>query len=77
MNAPTALAYDAVHILAEAIRTATSTKPEALLASLNSIKDYHGVTGTITFDANGDATKGACIVEIRNGKPFFLKTFSR
>lgn len=73
MKAPTALAYDAVHVLAEAIAKAGSIEPEKIRDSLHDIKNFAGVTGSITFDANGDATKKACIIEIRNGKPYLLK----
>jgi len=32
------------------------------------------MTGTISFNANGDPIKSAVIMEIKNGKPQFFKT---
>lgn len=71
--APTALAYDAVHILAAAIKKAGTTNSDKVVASLHSLRGFKGVTGDITFTPEGDAVKQACIAEIRAGEPHFLK----
>jgi branched-chain amino acid transport system substrate-binding protein len=69
IKAPTALAYDAVNILVAAIRLAESQEHEAIRQSLTALRGFKGVTGEIAFDAQGDAVKGACILEIRDGIP--------
>ena len=71
--APTALAYDAVHILAAAIQKAGTTDRHKVVDSLRSLRGFKGVTGDITFTPGGDAAKQACIAEIRAGAPHFLK----
>lgn len=76
VKAPTALAYDAVYIFAEAVKKAGSEDHSSIRDALSSITEYHGITGTISFNAQGDATKQACIVEIRDGVPKFLKSIT-
>jgi hypothetical protein len=53
-----ACSYDAVNLLALAIKNANSTKPEEIQKALHGIKGYKGVEGTYTFDKNGDALHG-------------------
>lgn len=69
IKAPTVLAYDAVNVVAAAIRQAGSTDRLAIRRSLSELRDFSGVTGKISFDAQGDAIKAACIIEIRDGRP--------
>jgi branched-chain amino acid transport system substrate-binding protein len=69
-----ALAYDAVMIAAAAIEKAGSTAPGDIRAALSGIKAYEGVTGTISFDDNGDPVKCAVIMEIVAGEARYLKT---
>jgi len=71
-----ALAYDAVMVLAQAIRTAKTTDGPKVVQALLEMRTYEGVTGSIKFDKNGDPEKSAVIMEIINGKPRFLETFS-
>ncbi|MCP4100785.1 MAG: ABC transporter substrate-binding protein, partial [Lentisphaerae bacterium] len=70
----TALAYDAVMVLADAITRAGSTDRDKIRDALAKTRSFKGVTGTISFDANGDPVKSAVIMEIRNGKPHYFKT---
>lgn len=77
LAAPTALSYDAVHILAAAIQQADLEKDKTLLKSLQNIKGFKGVTGEISFNSRGDAVKQACIIEIRNGSPYFLNCYKQ
>ena len=59
--------YDAVGVVAQAIKDANSDKPVAIIDALHKIKDYHGLTGTITFNKNGDRTHAVYIViEVKN-----------
>lgn len=71
--AATALAYDAVHVLAAAIARAGSPDNDKIRDSLHSLRSFQGVTGDISFNGQGDAAKQACIAEIREGVPRFLK----
>lgn len=75
-SAPTALAYDAVNILAEAIRQAGTDDRRAVRACLAGITAFPGITGTITFDSGGNAEKAVVIIAIANGQPHLLKTIS-
>jgi len=74
IKASTALAYDAVNVLVTAIKRAGSTDSKAIRQNLHGLKGFKGITGDITFDAMGNATKKACVMEIRQGIPSFLKS---
>ena len=49
--------YDAVRMLAKAIELSGGTTGEDIRKGLNMLKDYPGVSGTMTFDENGDVHK--------------------
>ncbi|HVE11091.1 MAG TPA: ABC transporter substrate-binding protein [Paraburkholderia sp.] len=68
-----AWAYDSVNLLALAIKTANSTKPDDIAKALRSVKGYKGVEGTYTFDPNGDGLHGYNIVKNDGGKIVFVK----
>ncbi|MCP4351462.1 MAG: ABC transporter substrate-binding protein [Desulfobacterales bacterium] len=70
----TALAYDAFMVLADAITRAGSTDRDKIRGALADTRAFKGVTGTISFDANGDPVKSAVIMEISNGKQRYFKT---
>ncbi len=74
--APTALAYDAVYLLSDAIKRAGSTQKEAVRDALSQTENFDGVTGTISFDKNGDPIKSVVIMKIEAGVPKFLKQVS-
>lgn len=46
--------YDAVNILAWAVKSAGSPDPEAVTSALNNVYRFKGVTGEISFEATGD-----------------------
>ena len=70
-----ALNYDAVHLLALAIEKAQSTDRVAIRDALASIELYEGVTGNMKFDnGNGDPTKSAVIIQIKDGQFNYLAT---
>jgi branched-chain amino acid transport system substrate-binding protein len=58
-------AYDAILILATSLRTA-SNNPIKLKETLYSLKDFNGVTGSTTFDKNGDVIKPITIKVVQN-----------
>jgi branched-chain amino acid transport system substrate-binding protein len=69
-----ALAYDAIMLLADAIRRAGSLDRNQIRDALAMTRAFPGVTGTISFDENGDPLKNVVIMEIRDGRSFYLKT---
>ena len=72
--AVSALGYDAYMVAVEAIKAAGSTDTTAIRDALTKVS-YAGVTGSVTFDENGDANKDmAYIKTIKDGKFQFLKT---
>jgi branched-chain amino acid transport system substrate-binding protein len=71
--APTVLAYDAVMLLADAIRRANSADSTAIRNALASTDGFKGVTGIISFDKNGDPVKSVVMMKIENGRPVFLR----
>jgi len=65
--------YDAVKLLATAIKAANSTKPDEIKKALHAIKGYKGAEGTYNFDKNGDGLHGYNIVSNDKGKIVFVK----
>ncbi len=59
-----ALAYDSAKVLADAIKRAGGTESVALKNAINSTKDFPGVTGKITLDANRNAVKPAVVLSL-------------
>jgi branched-chain amino acid transport system substrate-binding protein len=68
------LGYDAAKILCEAIGRAPSTKGADIAAELAKTKDYDGVTGKTSIDADRNAVKPAVILEMKNGQPEYVTT---
>jgi branched-chain amino acid transport system substrate-binding protein len=71
-----ALGYDAAGVLFEAIRASGKTDPAGIREALTHVKNFEGVTGTITINANRDADKSAVIVAIEGGKGQYRATVS-
>jgi branched-chain amino acid transport system substrate-binding protein len=66
-------AYDATMVFAQAMQQANSTDPAKFLPALAKIK-YHGVTGDIAFDPNGDLHNAALtLYTYRDGKQVKLQ----
>ncbi len=70
------LAYDAVMILADALARAGSTDSAKLRAALAAAKDFPGVTGRTTIDAQRNATKSAVMLTVKNGKVAYVETIA-
>lgn len=66
-NANAALGFDTYNMVVDAIRRAGSTDPKAIRDALATTKGFIGVTGSISIDENGDATKDAVILRVENG----------
>jgi branched-chain amino acid transport system substrate-binding protein len=61
--------YDGVKIMVAAMVKAGSSDPAKYLPVLAATKDYHGVTGDISFDKKGDILNGALTLKtIKGGK---------
>jgi branched-chain amino acid transport system substrate-binding protein len=69
-----ALGYDAAGVLFEAIRASGKTDPAGIREALTHVKNFEGVSGTITINANRDADKSAVIVAIEDGKGKYRAT---
>jgi branched-chain amino acid transport system substrate-binding protein len=65
--------YDAIQILALAIKKAGKTDAEAIRNAILDIRGYEGVEGTYTFDQNGDGLHGYNVVRNEEGKLVFIK----
>jgi branched-chain amino acid transport system substrate-binding protein len=70
-DAMSALGYDAARILADAITRAESLSGKDLAKAIGETRDFLGVTGTITLNAERNADKTAVIIEIKNSKPVY------
>jgi len=69
-----ALGYDAVNLLADAIKRAGGTDPEKLRDAIASTKDFPGVTGKITINPERNANKSAVIITIKDGALHYFGT---
>jgi branched-chain amino acid transport system substrate-binding protein len=65
------LGYDAVLVLADAIKRAKSAEPEKIREALSATKNLQVLTGIITLDAKHNPIKGAVINENKDGKVIF------
>lgn len=61
------LGYDAMMILADAIKTAGGPDPAKVRDALANVKNYDGITGKITIDDKRNANKSAVVLKV-NGK---------
>jgi branched-chain amino acid transport system substrate-binding protein len=75
-DAMAALGYDSAMILADAMKRAGSTDGAKVRDALAATKDFPGVTGKITIDANRNASKPAVILEIKNGAFKYVETIA-
>jgi branched-chain amino acid transport system substrate-binding protein len=73
-DAMAALGYDSAMILADAIKRAGTTESAKLRDAIATTKDFAGVTGKTTLDANRNANKAAVVLTIRNGRFEYIET---
>jgi len=69
-----ALGYDAARLLFDAMNRAPSLAGKDLAAAIAATKDFAGVTGKITIDAERNAKKAAVVLEMKNGVPAYVTT---
>jgi len=67
-----ALAYDAVYLMAEAIKKTKEVTSENIRNELANIKNFHGVTGAMSMDENRDAIKSAVVVQVQGAEYKFI-----
>lgn len=67
-DALAACAYDAVYVVAEALERAGAADPVKLREALATTRDFDGVTGTITIDADRNASKPCVVLGFQDGK---------
>jgi len=69
-----ALAYDATKLAVDAMMRAPDLSGPALRDAIAATKDFPGVAGKITINANRDAEKQAVVLKVENGKTQFVTT---
>ncbi|HVG57943.1 MAG TPA: ABC transporter substrate-binding protein, partial [Hyalangium sp.] len=69
-----ALAYDAMKLAVDAMKRAPDLSGPALRDAIAATKDFPGVAGKITINANRDAEKQAVVLKVENGKTQFVTT---
>jgi branched-chain amino acid transport system substrate-binding protein len=75
-DAMAALGYDSMMILADAMKKAGTTDGAKVRDALAAEKNFPGITGQITIDAQRNASKPAVILEVTNAQYRFVQTIS-
>jgi branched-chain amino acid transport system substrate-binding protein len=70
-GALSALGYDAVMVIVEAIKRAGKADPKSIRDALAQTKDYEAVTGKLTLDANRNPVKSAVVVKVTDSGEAF------
>ncbi len=70
-----ALGYDAAKILFEAMKSAKTLDGTGIRDALAQIKDFQGVSGKITIDANRNARKEAVVLQIKGNEFKVFKSY--
>ena len=73
-NTFAAVTYDAVMMLADAIKRANSSDRTKIRDALAKTRNFKGVTGNITIDKNGDSIKQIIILKIVDGRANYYMT---
>jgi branched-chain amino acid transport system substrate-binding protein len=74
-DAVAALSYDAVMLLADAVKRANSIEPSHIRTALAETQGFRGVTGDITFDGNRNPiNKSAVILKFEKGSTIYYRT---
>lgn len=73
-DALAALGYDSMKVLADAIQRAGGTDSAKLRDAIAQTKNFPGVTGTITIDADRNAVKPAVVLKLQDNKFVYEST---
>jgi branched-chain amino acid transport system substrate-binding protein len=68
------LGYDAMMILADAIKRAGTTDGDKVREALTQVKNYDAVTGMISIDAQRNASKAAVVLQVEGKENKFVAT---
>ena len=71
-----ALGYDSAKVLAEAMKRTANLKPSEIRDEIAKTKDFNGVTGKITIDAQRNAVKPAVVVKVDGNVNRFVTTIA-
>lgn len=66
-----ALGYDAASLIIDAIKRANSADPQKIKDALAQTKDFHAVSGLLTFDSQHNPIKSGVVIEMKDGKQVF------
>ncbi|HYJ87489.1 MAG TPA: ABC transporter substrate-binding protein [Pyrinomonadaceae bacterium] len=72
-DALAATAYDAAHIMFDAVKRAKSLSGPDIRDALAATRDFPGVTGKVTFNENRDAVKPIIVIEIKPGGEYGVR----
>ena len=75
-DAMAVLGYDAMKMMADAIRRAGSTDGAKIRDALAATHDFPGVSGRISMDPDRNARKAMVIVQIRDGQFRFVESIA-
>ncbi len=75
-DAMAVLGYDAMHMMADAIRRAGSTDGAKIRDALAQTKNFSGVSGNISMDAERNAQKDIVVLQIRDGQFRFVESIA-
>jgi len=75
-DAMAVLGYDAMKLMADAIRRAGSTDGAKIREALATTRDFPAVSGHITIDADRNARKDIVIVQMRDGQFRFVESIA-
>jgi branched-chain amino acid transport system substrate-binding protein len=75
-DAMAVLGYDAMNLMADAIRRAGSTDGAKIRAALAATRDFPAVSGHITIDADRNARKDIVIVQMRDGQFRYVESIA-
>jgi branched-chain amino acid transport system substrate-binding protein len=71
-----ALGYDAAKVAVDAMRRAPDLSGSAVRDAIAQTKDFPGVAGTISLDAQRNAVKPAVVLKVEDGKSHYVTTVS-
>lgn len=75
-DALAALGYDAMRVLADALKRAGTSEGPKLRDAIAATKDFPGVTGVITINAERNAVKPAVVLKLQDGKYVYQETIT-
>ena len=75
-DALAALGYDAMRVLGDALKRAGTSEGPKLRDAIAATKDFPGVTGVITINAERNAVKPAVVLKLQDGKYVYQETIT-